>query len=104
MERIINTLYEIEEKANNIVKRVNEEKIRIQEEFDQNLAELDKNIAAENAKKLSVLKADIDKTLDIEKQSLIDDCNRQLSKMEENYTKNHESLVNTIFQEIISPN
>lgn len=103
MEKIINTLYEIEEKANNIVKRVNEEKIRIQEEFDHALAELDNNIAAEKAEKLSVLKTDIDKTLAIEKQSLIDDCNRQLSKMEENYSKNHEALVNTIFQEIISP-
>jgi uncharacterized protein YaaW (UPF0174 family) len=101
MEKVINFLYDIEEKANNIVKRVNEEKVRLQESFDHDLEELDKSIVAEKAEKLSVLKADIDNKLAIEKQYLIDDCNRQLDKMEENYTQNHDTLVDNVFHEII---
>ncbi|MDF2951969.1 MAG: hypothetical protein K0S18_1552 [Anaerocolumna sp.] len=101
MEKVISILYDIEEKANNIIKRVNEEKIKLQEELNHNLKELDQTIAKEKAEKLSALKSDIDQKLAIEKQSLIDDCNRQLNKMEENYTQNHDTLVENIFQEII---
>jgi hypothetical protein len=101
MEKVISILYDIEEKANNIIKRVNEEKVRLQEEFNQDLEKLDQTIANEKAEKLNVLKADIDKKLTVEKQSLIDDCNKQLDNMEENYGKNHDALVESIFQELI---
>ncbi|MDF2609143.1 MAG: hypothetical protein K0R92_617 [Lachnospiraceae bacterium] len=101
MEKVISILYDIEEKANNIIKRVNEEKVRLQEELNQDLEKLDQTIANEKAEKLNVLKADIDKKLAVEKQSLIDDCNKQLDNMEENYGKNHDALVKNIFQELI---
>lgn len=103
MEKVINILYDIEEKANNIVKRVNEEKIKLQETLNKDMEALDQSITAEKAEKLRVLKADIDKSLSDEKHTLVDDCKTQLSKMEENYTLNHDTLVNNVFQEIIRP-
>lgn len=101
MEKVINLLYDIEEKANQIVKRASEEKVRLSEALEKDLEKLDQTIDAENAAKLSALKAQADKDLLNEKQSLIDDCNKQLSEMETCYEHNHSSLVDKVFQSII---
>ncbi len=101
MEKVINLLYDIEEKANQIVIRANEEKVSLYKKLERDLAQLDQEIADENSAKLEILKTQADKELTLEKQSLIDDCNKQLSNMETYYKKNHDSLVDKIMQEII---
>lgn len=101
MEKVINLLYDIEEKANQIVKRASEEKVRLSEALEKDLEKLDQTIDAENAAKLSALQAQADKDLLNEKQSLIDDCNKQLSEMETYYDHNHGALVDKVFQSII---
>jgi hypothetical protein len=101
MEKVINLLYDIEEKAHQIVNRAMEEKVSLHAAFDKNLEQLDQTIAADNAAKLSVLQAQIDKELAQEKQSLIDDCNKQLASLEEHYKRDHDAIVEKTFHSLI---
>jgi hypothetical protein len=48
-----------------------------------------------------VLVAQADQDIEKEKQQLIENSEKQLSDLEENYRKNHDSLVNKVFQSII---
>lgn len=101
MERVINLLYDIEEKANQIIKRANEEKVKLHDKLEKDLADLDMQISNENEAKLNILKAQADEELAKEKQLLIEDCNKQLSDMEKHYQQNHDALVEKIFQGLI---
>lgn len=101
MERVINLLYDIEEKANQIVKRANEEKARLYDQLLKDMEKLDSDIAAQNTTKLEFLKVQADKELNLEKQSLIDGCIRQLEQMDTDYRNKHSQLADEIFQEVI---
>ncbi len=101
MERVINLLHDIEEKANQIVKRANEEKVRLNDRLQKDMETFDHEIAEKNAAKLDFLKVGVDKELNLEKQSLIDECIRQLTQMDTDYLENHDRLAQEIFQEII---
>ena len=101
MEEVINLLYDIEEKATQIVNRANEEKVSLHDALEKNMELLDQTIATENASKLSVLQAKVDQELTREKQALIEDCNKQLINLEAHYKKNHDVLVDEIFQGLI---
>ena len=101
MEEVINLLYDIEEKATQIVNRANEEKVSLHDALEKNMELLDQTIATENATKLSILQAKVDLELTREKQALIEDCNKQLVNLEAHYKKDHDALVNEIFQGLI---
>ena len=101
MEEVINLLYDIEEKATQIVNRANEEKVSLHDALEKNMELLDQTIATENATKLSILQAKVDLELTQEKQALIEDCNKQLVNLEAHYKKDHDALVDEIFQGLI---
>jgi len=101
MERVINLLHDIEEKANQIVKRANEEKVRLNDQLQKDMEKLDHEITSNNTTKLEFLKVGVDKELNLEKQSLIDECIKQLAQMDADYQEKHSRLVQEIFQEII---
>ena len=101
MEEVINLLYDIEEKATQIVNRANEEKVTLHDALMKNMELLDQEVATENANKLSVLQAKVDLELTQEKQALIKDCNKQLVNLETHYKKDHDALVNEIFQGLV---
>ncbi len=101
MERVINLLYDIEEKANQIVKRANEEKVKLYDQLQKEMERLDHETNDQNTTKLEILKIQVDKELNLEKQSLIDNCIKQLTDMEAIYLDKHNSLADKIFQEII---
>lgn len=101
MERVISLLYDIEDKANQIVTRAKEEKNSLNEALEKDLAQLDKSIEEENTAKLNTLKEQVDIDLAKEEQALIDDCEKQLASMESNYQNNHTAIVDKIFKDII---
>ncbi|NLZ80262.1 MAG: hypothetical protein GX913_00425 [Clostridiales bacterium] len=101
MEQVISLLFEIEEKANQIVKRAKDEKISLNESLEKDLAQLDKTIEDENTARLKVLKTQFDLDLEKAKQTLINDCDKHLAAMELNYQQNQTAIVNKIFQSII---
>ena len=59
MEKMIGQLFEIEEKANQIIARANEQKSRLLEDFDRDVAEMEKNIATKTTEKLRFLQEQI---------------------------------------------
>lgn len=101
MEKVISLLFEIEEKANQIVKRAKDEKVSLNEALEKDLAKLDKTIEDEYTAKLNTLKSQVDIDLAKEKQALLDDCDKQLAAMESNYQQNQTAIVDKIFQSII---
>lgn len=101
MEKVLNYLSEIEDKANKIIEHAEEEKVLLHQELDQRISSLEQSIADENKKKLEVLKKQINQELEKEVQVLKEDSKKQLVDLENYYTSNHDSLVNKVFQNII---
>lgn len=102
MERVINLLHDIEEKANEIIKRANEEKLKLHTKLQQDMEKYDQEIAKKNEAKLEQLKIKVDKELNQEKQSLVDDCIKQIAKLEADYLDRHSQLAEELFQQIIN--
>ncbi|MDF2586763.1 MAG: hypothetical protein K0S41_604 [Anaerocolumna sp.] len=102
MENVISILYDIEEKANQIIKRANEEKISLQDGLKEDMKKLDQEIESCNKVQLDALKAQIDNELDCERKTLIEECNKQLSDIETNFMQNYDSLVTKILEGIIN--
>jgi vacuolar-type H+-ATPase subunit H len=102
VENVISILYDIEEKANQIIKRANEEKISLQDGLKEDMKKLDQEIESCNKVQLDALKAQIDNELDCERKTLIEECNKQLSDIETNFMQNYDSLVTKILEGIIN--
>lgn len=102
MEKVIHLLSEIEEKAELIVRRVGEEKQRLNQQLEQNIKDYNKQTETEKENRLLALKAQTDKDLETEKKTLIEDCNKQIKQLDEYYQKNHDSLVEKVLAQIIS--
>lgn len=98
---MINLLSEIEEKANEIMKRANEEKLDLYKKLEDDMNRLDNSIAADKADKIFALQAQINNELAEEQQALINDCNKQLEQMESQYEHNHDALVDKVFHSLI---
>lgn len=101
MEKVISLLFDIERKANQIIERANIEKNDLFEENEKAIKAMEDSIADENNSKINVLVAQADKEIEQEKQQLIENSEKQLSDLENNYQKNHDSLVNKVFQSIV---
>lgn len=101
MERTIERLLEIEEKAALIINRANDEKIRLHDEFEIELDRMEKDINMDNDEKIHEFQVKIDKELDNEKKQLTLKSEKQLKELDELYQKSHESIAQKVFQDII---
>jgi hypothetical protein len=102
MEKVISLLFDIEEKADQIIKRSMDEKSTLQTELEQDIKLLEKFITKEYVLKLNSLKLQIDAELQTDKQNLMESFQLKLSEMESNYKLQHKELAETIFLTIIS--
>jgi len=101
LEKVINHLYEIEKKANQILERANTEKTELFEENEKAIAKMEAEIAEETDRKIRELYEQAQEEIEKERQQLLDKCNKQLADMENNYKNNHDSLVDKVFRAII---
>lgn len=101
MERVINHLFDIEKKANQIIERANAEKTELLEDNEKAIAKMEAEIADETNMKIKVMNDQAENEIEKEKQLLIDKSNKQLTDLETNYTKNHDDLVDKVFKTII---
>lgn len=101
MEKVISLLFDIERKANQIIERANLEKNELYEENEKTIAQMETSIAEDNNTKISVLISQADKEIEQEKKQLIDSSEKQLNDLEKSYKKNHDALVEKVFQSII---
>lgn len=102
MERVIELLYDIEEKANQIVKRASDEKKRLNSSLEQDIKRFDESILEEQREKLIILKQQIQNELSKDREALLNDCSKQIDEMELYYKNNHEQLVDKVIQSIIN--
>lgn len=101
MEKVISLLFDIERKANQIIERANIEKNELYEENEKLIAQMEASIADENNAKVNELMTQAEKEIELEKKQLIENSETQLKDLELNYEKNHDALVNKVFQGII---
>jgi vacuolar-type H+-ATPase subunit H len=101
MEKTIGKIFEIEEKAKLIIDRANQEKLRMHDEFEEELKKLERDIIDDNMKKINAYREKLDKELEQEKAQLIHKTDKQLEEMEENYRKNHDELIRRILDSIL---
>jgi len=102
MEKVIDLLSEIEEKADQIIKRAGEEKNKLYQELEQNMKSFDKSIEEERTSKLAALKQQADSALEKERQALIEDCNKQINHIETYYKDNYDALADNILKKLLS--
>lgn len=100
MEKVINLLSDIEEKANKILNRTSEEKSDLEKELIKNIEALENNIDLNTQKELDRLKATMDKELTVELDQLIKDSTKNLAEIELAFKTNHDLYVEQIFQNI----
>lgn len=101
MEKVISLLFDIERKANQIIERANIEKNDLFEENEKAIKAMEDSISEDNNNRINILLAQADEEIEKEKHQLIENSIKQLSDLEENYKKNHDSLVSKVFQSII---
>lgn len=101
MEKMIGQLFEIEEKANQIIARANEQKSSLLEDFDRDVEEMEKNIAEKTTEKLRFLQEQINEELMQEQNELIQESEKHLTKLQQINQNEHEALVDQIIQNII---
>jgi hypothetical protein len=103
MEKVISLLFEIEEKAQQIIKRADEEKVKLYEELEKSLLQMENDITAENTAKLKALQSQSDMEFEKERKILIDNCNKQLEELDSIYKNSHDQLVDKVFESLICP-
>lgn len=102
MEKIIQYLYDIEEKADVIVKRASEEKKRLNLSLETQILEYNESVLKERTAKIALLKSKVDEDLEKELSLLNEDCNKQINNMEQYFKLHQEELIVKLFQNIIS--
>lgn len=101
MEKVINLLYDIEEKANRIISRTDEQKNAKRREIDNELSLFEESLTKETNKKIQDLQDQADKDLELERKALIEDCAKQMEQLENSFSLNHDAFVEHVFQNII---
>lgn len=101
MERVINLLYDIEEKANRILDRASEEKNLLHDQLQKDITKLDEEIKNNTRSKISALQDNMNQEIERERQILIESSEKHLRDLEANFKANQETLVNKIFKNII---
>lgn len=101
MEKVIGLLFEIEQKANQIIERADIEKTFLQEENDKAIADMEANIAAENQLKINSLTERSEEEFEAERRQLIESSEKQLKELEEKEFSYHHTYVAKIVESII---
>ncbi|MBH1942348.1 hypothetical protein I5677_15710 [Mobilitalea sibirica] len=101
MENTIVKLFEIEEKANLIIKRANEEKIRLHDAFEQDIKRMEEKVAADNYNKIRNFQLQTDKELTKEKKSITEKSEKHLIELDDIYKEHHKDFVDKVFENII---
>jgi hypothetical protein len=101
MEKVINLLYDIEQKANLIISRTDEQKAKKRLEIEKEVSLLEKKIMDETNKKIANLQAQVNKELENERKALLDDYTKQEEQLLITYQSNHDALMEEVFHHIV---
>jgi UPF0288 family protein (methanogenesis marker protein 3) len=102
MDKTISQLSEIEEKANQIINRANDQKEKLHDEYEIKIAQMEESIASENTAKLEHLQEQMNKELAKEKELMIRNSEQQLKALGEIDQKAHKVLAHQVFEHIMN--
>jgi vacuolar-type H+-ATPase subunit E/Vma4 len=101
MEKVINLIYDVEEKVNRILEQASEEKLHLNEQLQKDLEKLDSEIKSDTQNKINALQEKMNQEIETERQNLIDASKQNLINLEENFNINQETLVSQVVKNII---
>lgn len=101
MEKVINLLYDIEEKANAIVNHTSVEKKALYDQMTKDTMKLDAEKSKETQEKLDVIRTKMNKEIAAEEKTLEESFQQHLAALEDGYKTNHDAFVESVFQKII---
>lgn len=102
MEKVINLLSEIEEKADKILNRVSDDKAKLNEEMNQKMKSFDSTVKIETEQKLSALRKRADQEVEQEIAKMKKEQDEYLRQLDQNFDANCERYADEIFQHIIT--
>lgn len=102
MERVISLLFDIENKANQIIEKANIEKTDLYEDNEKAIHEMETAIEEENNAKINIIMEQAKKELEKDIKQLSDNSSKQLADLDDNYTRNHAMIADKIFQNVIT--
>lgn len=101
MEKVINVLSEIEDKASKILDRTQDQKKQLYEQLNKDLAKLENDIKADTASRIDAMQKEMELDISRERQNLLNDCKEHINSLQTNYEKQHDVLVDQIFHSIL---
>ena len=102
MEKVINVLYEIEEKANKILERTSEQKTQMNDKLNEDLRSLEESIDQNTNQKIESMKQAMETEIAKEHNALITGYKTSLEKMEEKFHSHYDQYISTIFSKIVN--
>lgn len=105
MEKVLNVLSDltnIDEKAAAIIANTNVEKKELYKQLTDDMKHFDDEISKITEKKLSSSREKLNLEIDEAKKGLLASFERDMSSLESDFQKNHDTYVETVFQKIIS--
>lgn len=101
MEKVINLLYDIEEKANRIISRTDEQKKAKRKELDNALLKFEESLKEETNKKIQSIQNNANCELEKEKKALLENYANQERQLNTIFEEKHDTFVEHVFSNII---
>ena len=102
MENIVAVLTQINEKAEKILSDANGYKLNMQKQMEVDLVEYEEQLNAKTEKELEAAANEHNLSFEQKKATIYEDTQAQINAMEDNYNKNHDTLVKDIFDKVIT--
>lgn len=101
MDKVIETLYSIEERAQRILETTNNEKNSLREEYDSLKADYEANVNLATKQQLTELELKLKSHFDNEHNEIKKQTQAQIENLNHNFTANHTKVATEIFNQII---
>ena len=102
MEKVINLLYEIEEKADKILNRTSDDKAKLNNELNAKIKAFDEELEKETTRKLGNLRHQMDAEVSNELAQLKQNTTSHLENLEKNFKEHGNDYADEIFNRIIT--
>lgn len=102
MKEVLDTLYEIEEKANHMMQELTREKKDLEQVYAQEFAMYKNNLEQEYEKKLNHQKQLLKEEFDTKKQLQENQYKEQMTTLQTNYEKEKQTWMEDLFHELIT--
>lgn len=102
MENIVAVLTQINEKAEKILSDANGCKVSMQKQMEQDIKSYSDKLDQKTAKTLDRITKESTDSFNAKKSAISKETDASIKSMEDNFNKNHDALVNELFNKVIA--